>query len=286
MKVDGKKIKTTRRAMRLSQIEVSKGICTQETINKIEIKNKCDSISIFCQICTRLNLSVDECIDIEGTPKKMEGILNQVATLCNKGQYSKGYELLSNQGERPIIDENLMKTKYLYYQGLVHLYGKKRRQESLYYFYQGDESTKEDTIYTALCLKEIGHFWNENLEPQKAFLYYEKAKKIAVALKLSYPFEQCEIYDSCARFFATIGNYEESLAICQSGLRINRLLSTTYHLAELLYEQAMSLEQLGKYSAEEYREAYYIARYLGKEDLVSKIEPKIEKWPSIPRVVY
>lgn len=56
----GAKLKNARIAKGLSQKELAEGICTQATISQMENHNKVPTMSIFVDICKRLEISQAE----------------------------------------------------------------------------------------------------------------------------------------------------------------------------------------------------------------------------------
>lgn len=275
MRVDGERIKATRKAMRLTQEKVARGICTQTTISNIERKHTCDKMEILKELCMRLNLPVDECIQKEA--KEIEMKLEHVAILCNQERYREAYELFVDSKTEIIIFDQVLKTKYFYYQGIVHLYGENAFQKALLFFKEGAK-INEKNIYTSFCLKNIGKMYVQKLDSSEAYTYYQQALEVAEEQSLLYPREQCEVYYDCACFFSSIGAYSNALNACRLGLTINAHLETTYLLASLLYEQAKGLEKVGMCPIEEYHEAYYIARHLKDFELAKEIKLSMDSW--------
>lgn len=65
MKITGNKIRRTRLKKGMSQSELAKGACTQATISLIENSNHCSNIEIMEKICSKLNLELDEVVDLK-----------------------------------------------------------------------------------------------------------------------------------------------------------------------------------------------------------------------------
>ena len=57
---DGKAIRTARKKMRLSQVELAEGITTQATISLVENQNRVPNADVLLAILDRLNLEISE----------------------------------------------------------------------------------------------------------------------------------------------------------------------------------------------------------------------------------
>ncbi|MFD2387580.1 helix-turn-helix domain-containing protein [Enterococcus rivorum] len=122
MKVLGKKIRERRKEKKLSQIGLAEGICTQATVSKIENKNRCESLDVFSSICSKLGLSVFECLE-ETYEQEIDRILTNVEYLCEQVRHREAYELIYQYNLEGKFISQTTKIKFLYYRGLTSLLG-------------------------------------------------------------------------------------------------------------------------------------------------------------------
>ena len=101
----------TRKQLKISQVALSAGICTQATLSKFEHQQQTPSLEITSALCSRLNLTLDDIFIIENSNKRQEEYLLQqifralssqndmlfetVVRTCDVRQFSlAGYQLL------------------------------------------------------------------------------------------------------------------------------------------------------------------------------------------------
>lgn len=58
--MDIQKFVARRKALKISQVKLSTGICTQATLSKFERRGRVPSLAILEQLCGRLGLTVDD----------------------------------------------------------------------------------------------------------------------------------------------------------------------------------------------------------------------------------
>ena len=58
--MDIKKFVERRKALKLSQMKLCEGICTQATLSKFERNGRVPSLSILNRLCARMGLTVDD----------------------------------------------------------------------------------------------------------------------------------------------------------------------------------------------------------------------------------
>ena len=65
--MDIKKFVARRKALQISQVKLSAGICTQATLSKFERRGRVPSLAILEKLCARLGLTVDELNEDQAT---------------------------------------------------------------------------------------------------------------------------------------------------------------------------------------------------------------------------
>ena len=277
MKVAGEKIKIARKAKRLSQAELAKGICTQATISNIENKNVCDSLDIFSSVCLRLDLQVEECIE-NSSEHKLESMLNKVEALCNLVKSEEAYRVLNNFTDDISTSNYVLETKFFYYKGVTSLLGKKNSSEALFYLHRGSEIDREINVYNILSVNTIGILYELENDLRKAKVYYDKSLEMLNSFSQEIPTQVCKIYYNSAKFYSLIKDYAKSFKLCVEGINLNKKHNTNYNLEMLLYEKAYNKHMLDKNAEEDYRVAYYFAKFFGNDHLVSVINENISKF--------
>lgn len=75
---DGKAIRTARKKMRLSQVELAEGITTQATISLVENQNRVPNADVLLAILDRLNLEISEFVSGDFLTQKAKELLGKV----------------------------------------------------------------------------------------------------------------------------------------------------------------------------------------------------------------
>lgn len=277
MKVSGEKIKIARKAKRLSQAELAKGICTQATVSNIENKNVCDSLDIFSSVCLRLDLQVEECIE-NSSEHKLESMLNKVETLCNVFKHEEAYVIINDYKDDISTSNYVLETKYFYYKGSTSLLGKKNKSEGLFYLHRGSEIDREVNVYNILSVNTIGTLYAMENDLKKAKVYFDKSLELLNRFQQDIPVQISNVYFNSAKFYSLIEDYAKSLSICIEGIEMNKKYNTNYFLDALLYEKAYNKHMLDKNAEEDYRVAYYFAKFFGNDHLVSVITSDVEEF--------
>lgn len=237
MKIKGQLIKMSRTQKKISQKELSEGICTQATISNIEKKNTCDSIDILNKICQRLEMDMITLFYADNEETIREAV-EKVKQLCEKGENKKAYELIMPLKDTEIVNP-LLRTAFFYYVGLVYFLEKNNESEMLFYLHLATDTLANNTIYRSLSYCLLGQFYDEHGEMDKAKMQYKKSLQILKQLTVPTPKEGIHIYYQIGKYFRTVDNYEVAKSILNEGLALNRSLDTMYLLENQLYELAL-----------------------------------------------
>ncbi|MBP2099029.1 helix-turn-helix transcriptional regulator [Enterococcus rivorum] len=277
MKVAGEKIKIARKEKRLSQAELAKGICTQATVSNIENKNVCDSLDIFSSVCLRLDLQVEECIE-NSNEHRLENMLNKIENLCDVFKYKEAYTMLNDYKEDISTSNYILETKFFYYKGVTSLLGAKNNSEALFYLHRGSEIDREVNVYNILSVNTVGTLYVMQGDLRKAKVYFDKSLELLGRFTQDIPTQVCKIYYSSAKFYSLIKDYSKSYELCIQGIDLNKKYNTNYSLDKLLYEKSFNKYMLDKNAEEDYKAAYYFAKFFGNDKLISVIKKDIEEF--------
>lgn len=166
-----------RKALKISQVKLCEGICTQSTLSKFENNGRIPSLSILNELCERLGLSVDDLYkNTTASTTHMRTILDRVESKLMMEDYPKVNEaLLEIDGSE--ISNNELKMQFFYQKGLYNVLMNEKITDSYYYFSQilDDLDEEHQTIYTYLAYVGLGTFYLRSNEADKAQFYFEKS---------------------------------------------------------------------------------------------------------------
>ena len=277
MKVLGKKIRERRKEKKLSQIELAEGICTQATVSKIENKNRCESLDVFSSICSKLGLSVFECLE-ETYEQEIISLLDHVENLSEVVKHKEAYEIFSKY---EVDVENLnpfIQTKYFYYKGSTSLLGASLFEEALVYLKQGIIIKNEPTIYNILSMNAIGIHYELQEKFDKARGYNERAyKMIREISERELLLVACKLFFNLAKFCSSLKDYKRSIQLCNQGINLCKSKNSIILLDNLLYEKAYN-EYFLTGETEGYRIAYYFTKFVNHEYMMNCIKKDMKDY--------
>ena len=273
MDVLGAKVRAIRKSKKISQKELSEGICTQATISNIESKNRCDSLVIFSAICRRLDVNVEDCIEYT-QEQKLNLFLDEIEKMCSRFEHKAAYQLLADYvvEESEDIDGNaILKSKYNYYQGITALVGAKDSSSALFYFHQNIGYNKKPNIYEILSINALGVLYENENEIDRAKVYYKKSLNLLKHYDGETVSMIYKIYYNSAQFYSQIKDYRTSIVLCEKGIYLNEVEETFYYLDFLYYELGFNKYMAGETAMMEYKTAYYLAKHLKNNELAKII---------------
>ena len=267
------KVREIRKSKKISQKELSEGICTQATISNIESKNRCDSLVIFSAICRRLDVSVEDCIEYT-EEQKLDIFLDKIEDMCSRFEHKDAYQLMNSLriDDMDVIAGNPeLLSKYNYYQGITALVGAEDSQTALFYFHQNIGYKKNPGIYGILSINALGSLYEVEKEIERAKVYYKKSLNllkhyVGETVSIIY-----KIYYNSARFYSEIEDYQTSIDLCAQAIYLNEENGTFYHLEALYYELGFNKYMIGEPAMLEYKTAYYLAKHLKNNELAKVI---------------
>lgn len=248
-------IKKYRIQQKITQAELSKNICTQSIISKIEKNEIVPSVIIFFQLAKRLSIPGDEIIatfELSSNNKKIPFYSNDIKKFLDLKEYSTLRYVLSN-----ISKENIITTEdKLYYEWLqtelLYRFDKEVNKAKKIFKNMLEEidSNREQLsdLYSLISLSLAEIYYNsKELELAKRVL-----KEVFPILKYSL---DISIFVKVYKFYAEIlkldgklekAFYHATLAIegCIEKETLNNLAQLYYFRADILYKQGKYMETL------------------------------------------
>lgn len=266
MKVYGKQIKEARKRKKLSQAALAQGICTQATISNVESKNCCDSLIIFSAICARLDLQVDDCIELS-SEKRLHQLLDQVEKKCSLNLYQEGYKLLHNYQLDGTESDKILFAKYHYYKGITALLGPENMEDALFHLHLVGDYDKKVGLYFILSLNAFGIYYVLSEELNHAKIYYDRIIGLLDSYTGDFFPSAYRVFFNASKFYSLVEDYPKSVLLAEQGIQLNKDQNTIFYLDFLYYELAFNKMMLKQSAIKEYKIAYYLTEHLGNEHL-------------------
>ncbi|MBP2099032.1 helix-turn-helix domain-containing protein [Enterococcus rivorum] len=277
MKVLGEKIQQARKMHRLSQSALAAGICTQATISKIENKNRCESLDVFSSICSKLELSVFECLE-ESYEQETERILTVVEKLREQLRAYEAHEILEEYNFKEDKLSYFTKTKFLYYKGSTSLLGKSDFEGAIAYLKQVVRMKNKTNIYHILSMNAIGVSYELQGKYREAAKYNEKAYQMLNDFPDDeLPVVASRLFYNLAKYYSSLKDYERSIELCEEGIKLCKRKNTIMGVDVLLYEKAYNEYHLNG-AIEGYKLAYYFTDFMNHKVLMETIKKNMKEY--------
>lgn len=271
----GSIIKNKRIAMGMSQLELSKGICTQGTISNIESSNNIPSTVILKDIAKKLDLNFFD-LGFKGN-SMVQTVFDKVNKLIARGESEQAYyQLVINLKSKEIYDD-VSRKKYYYYLGSTCLIGLGDIKQAKEIFntilvdFEMSNTVDDILIYVGLGVAEV---LSEDLK--KAEKWIDKAVEL-LRNETLFTYENIKeimkIYFNVAKFYSEIKDYEKAVNLSSEGLFWGNHLNISYYSDYLNYEKGFNLYHLGKIEEAEsyYNVAYVLSRLYNNEIIIKTI---------------
>ncbi|WP_238333954.1 helix-turn-helix domain-containing protein [Companilactobacillus halodurans] len=158
-----------RKSLKISQVKLCKGICTQSTLSKFENNGRVPSLSILSKLCARLGLSVDDLYrNALASTTHMRNVLNRIESELMMQRYSDVGNSLDEikVGE---IKSDSQEMQYFYEKGLYNALTNGKTEDTFYYFAQILDNLDENhrTIYSYLAYVGLGIVYSRTDQKNK-----------------------------------------------------------------------------------------------------------------------
>lgn len=183
MEWTSKKICRSTQSLRLSQVKLSDGICTQATLSKFERNGHVPSLTILDQLCSRLGLTVDELNQVATT--SVTHIREQLDAIERELMMENYQQVLAalNKIEATEIDAIPLQMQFYYLRGILRSLINREPDEVLFDFSRilNELDENHETIFTQLAYVGSGVMYSRRNQLDRAEFYFKKTRKFVRA---------------------------------------------------------------------------------------------------------
>ncbi|WP_338215216.1 helix-turn-helix domain-containing protein [Companilactobacillus muriivasis] len=232
-----------RKSLKMSQVKLCEGICTQSTLSKFENNGRVPSLNILNKLCERLGLSVDDLYkNSTDSTTHMRRVLEQIEKKFMMESYPEVAQGLSEIDVNTINNPTL-KLQYYYQKGLFTALTNGKSEEMFFYFSQilDDLDEKHQTIYSYIAYIGLGTFYSRINQIKEANFYFEKAWNfIKLHENETYPKNTVNDYLRLltvifftASFYIKVEDYDKGTDLVNRGIKLCAEEHMTYYLPRL-----------------------------------------------------
>ncbi|EHL95138.1 DNA-binding helix-turn-helix protein [Lentilactobacillus parafarraginis F0439] len=243
--MDIEKFIRRRKELKLSQVKLCKGICTQATLSKFERNGRVPSLSILDKLCARLGLTVDELND--NTTNSLTVVrrqLDEVERELMMEEYQPVQKWAAEADESKITAIPL-RMQFFYLRGLLNALTNKSPDDILFDFSQilDDLDEVHQSIFTQLAYVGSGIMYRRRHQLARADFFFKKAYTyINQTLVTSEKSDQVNNYLRIltlifytADYYASKKDYDRSNKLIQLGVTLCSSKHVTYYLPRLKF---------------------------------------------------
>ena len=232
-----------RKELKMSQVKLCQGICTQSTLSKFENNGRVPSLAILNKLCERLGLSVDDLYkNSSASTTHMRTVLNRIESDLMMEDYAKVSEALKDLNVED-VNNNELKMQFYYQKGLFITLTNCKFEELFYNFSQILDNLDEEhhTIYSYLSYVGMGIFYSRINKMEQAEFYFDKVLDYINVHKdqtfqkngLNVYLRILTIVFYTADFLIVKNDFETSLELVKRGIKLCSEQHITYYLPRL-----------------------------------------------------
>ncbi|MCW3778881.1 helix-turn-helix domain-containing protein [Levilactobacillus namurensis] len=273
-----------RKELKLSQVKLCEGICTQATLSKFENNNRIPSLTILSKLCARLGMTVD---NLYQSQKNRSAELAATLNLVENQLMTENYRRVLRELEKidvQDIDAVDLKMQFYYLRGIVNTLVNREPTATLFDFSRilNDLDERHQTILTQLAFMGSGILYARLQQRTAAAFYFERVRHYIETLDFqraqptmaNYHLRVLMLIYFTAEFYAHQRDYRLSNRLLQTGLVLCSDQHVTYYLPRLKFLAAQNaLAEHRPYAAvnQQLDEALAFAHVNHNEVIVLKI---------------
>ncbi|WLC98053.1 helix-turn-helix transcriptional regulator [Leuconostoc carnosum] len=273
--IDVEKFIGTRKKLKISQVALSKGVCTQATLSKFENHQQIPAIDIMVTLCERLGLTLNDIFPVQIKQQKSKDVLSNVII-------AMGYQNIERfrQDTQEIVPSKLGKAESNSYQLTQYFAAVMWQQDT-------DQAQKIITKIDIPALPSTQkyafyaitlHYYlmiNERGDAQKMF--EDLAKHREVIISGQYSIFQLMTFYLLAQYQMAVKKHTEAMAWTAIGIDIASKNDRTYFLENLfwLLVEAGDIWHNQSFIVNEMIEnARVIAKMHGNQEILDKVSQR------------
>lgn len=237
-----------RKKLGLSQRNLSDGVCTQATLSKFENNGQIPSLRILIQLCNRLNISLDDIMDIsDSTSKKIVTSMNDVEFNLITSEFDKSWKIMKKIDVQLLKDDKDALMQYYYLKGYLNILDEDGDLfDAVFDFNQilTDLDPDGKTIFTFLAYTGMGMVYAKQEDSDKSEYYFSKVFNDIYGMPIddvSKIWRYISIIFYCGVYYSNQKDYETANTLLNYGVKICADNHVTYYIARLYLQLSVNV---------------------------------------------
>ncbi|WP_047999079.1 helix-turn-helix domain-containing protein [Lactiplantibacillus herbarum] len=239
--MDIKKFVAQRKALQISQVKLSAGICTQATLSKFERQGRVPSLAILEQLCERLGLTVDELnADDASSVARLRQRLDEIERQLMMEDYQTVLQALTAMPIEQLTAVPL-RLQYYYLRGMLRSLINGSASDVCFDFSQilDDLDHAHETIFTPLAYVGLGIMYGRLGTLTKAQFYFDLVhdyvEEALTSVSSRDYLRLLTLIFYTAEYDATVDQFASSDRLLTAGIDLCSTEHVTYYLPRLKY---------------------------------------------------
>lgn len=227
-----------RKQRKISQKELSAGICTQTTLSNLESGKKIPSFKILSKLCERLGIEVGDII-INSQETKVGSNLTEAEYSYLNFDYSHIFDLLEEIKDQPIKNP-YDRLHFNYLQGIYALENDRDQASALLFFNSilNEKWLTKDNIYYLLALKGCGEVYEARKDFDRAKAAYDQIVMPITRIDIRDNITALQVLSILYRageFYSRHNEAKESSYLLRYAYHIGSQFHEVYYMGRILY---------------------------------------------------
>lgn len=250
----GKRIKEARERLGLSQYEISKDICSQAYISKIESGNVFPTADILLKLADRFSIDISYLLDISSIPRHDYVIdtFNQIREATSNRDYKLVRNIIETETNNLLFSDKKLQQFLKWHEGICHFQLDKNLEKSIQFLDDALALTASNKkLYSEREIEILiskANIYSQSQMIKKAIGIYEEAithlNQLSDVTNKHVP---VRLYYNYARNMRIASFPKDSILLCNTGLDLTERNKLMYLRGDLYFQKALnykSLEQL------------------------------------------
>jgi transcriptional regulator with XRE-family HTH domain len=282
----GDRIKELREKYALSQKDISKNICSQAFISKIEKGNVFPSADILIKLADRLCIDISFLLDTSNTPRHEYTVetFSQIREAVSKRDYKLVREIIKAEKDNKLFSDNKLQQFFVWHEAICSYYEDKNFSRSLTYLDQALNLTSLDRKIHSEREIEIliskGNILTDNKKINEALNVYKDALEyLAYLPNIQNKFVPIRLYYNYSRALRDNEDFLESIKACQKGIRLTEKHSLLYLKGDLYFQIGLNYKLLNDYqnSLEHFNRSRMIYQLESNERMLNLVDVNLNE---------
>lgn len=277
----GDRIKELRENYGLSQKDISKNICSQAFISKIEKGNVFPSADILLKLADRLCIDISYLLDTSNTPRHeyIVETFSQIREAVSKRDYRTVREIINGEKDNKLFSDNKLQQFFLWHEAICYFFEDGNFNKSITLLDQALNLTSHDKkVFSEreieILISKANILTDYKQTHEGLAVYQDALNHLTYLPNIVNKFVPIRLYYNYSRALRENEEYLESIRACEKGIGLTEAHSLLYLKGDLYFQIGLNFKLLNDYkkSIDNFKLAEMIYRLEGNKRSLNLVE--------------